>query len=61
MHRDELGQVMDDSGIKTGLNERKFTAHVFIQLHGAVQPHATIPRLTRAPLRHRLHASKIYD
>ena len=27
-----------------------FTAHVFIQLHKAVQPHTAIPRLARAPL-----------
>ena len=32
-------------------NERKLTAQVFIQHHGAVQPHTTIPMLTRAPLR----------
>ena len=41
---------MGQSGLKTGLNERK-TAQVFIQHHGAIQPHTAIPRLTRAPLR----------
>ena len=38
-----------NSGLKSGLNERKFTARVFIQHHGAVQPHAAISRLTIAP------------
>ena len=39
---------MGHSGLKT---ERKFTVQVYIQHHGAVQPHTAIPRLTRAPLR----------
>ena len=43
---------MGHSGLKTGLKERKFTAQVFIQHHGAVQPHTAIPRLTIAPLRY---------
>ena len=42
---------MGYSGLKTGLNERKFTAQAFIQYHGAVQPHTTIPRLIRVPLK----------
>ena len=41
---------MSHSGLKTGQNKRKFTADVFIQHHGAVQPHIAIPRLTRAQL-----------
>ena len=41
---------MGHSGLKTGLNERGFTAEVFIQHHGAVQSHTAIPRLTKAPL-----------
>ena len=49
--RDELGRVMGHQGIKTGLNETKITAQVFIQHHGALQPHTTISRMTRAPLR----------
>ena len=42
---------MGHSGLKTGLNERKFSAQVFMQHHGAVYPHTAIPRLTRTPLR----------
>ena len=42
---------MGNSGIKTGYNERKFTAQVFIQHYGAVQPHTATPWLTRVPLR----------
>ena len=42
---------MDHPGLKTGLNERRFTAKVFIQHHRTVQPHTAIPRLTRAPFR----------
>ena len=30
---------MGHSGLKTGLHERKFTEEVYIQHHGAVQPH----------------------
>ena len=41
---------MGHSGLKTGLNERKFTEEVYIQHHGAVQPHTAIPTLTRALL-----------
>ena len=47
---------MDHPGLKTGLNEKKFTAEVFIQHHGAVQSLTAIPRLTRAPLR--LHTAR---
>ena len=39
---------MGHSGLKTGVNERKFTAQVFSQHHRVVQPHTTI---TIAPLR----------
>ena len=42
---------MGHSGLKTGLNERKFMAKVFVEHHGAVQPHTAIPRLTRVPIR----------
>ena len=48
---DELCQVLGHSSLKTGLNERKITAQVFIQHHRAVQSHTAIPRLTIAPLR----------
>ena len=51
MRRDELSQVMGHLGLKIGLNEKRFTAQVFSQYHGAVQPHTAIPRLTIAPLR----------
>ena len=51
MRRDELGQVMDHSGITTGLNERKLSVQVFSQHHGAIQPQTVIPWLTITPLR----------
>ena len=41
---------MGCSGLKTGLNERKFTAQAFIQHYGAVHLHTTTLRQTRAPL-----------
>ena len=50
---------MGYSGLKIGLNEKTFTAQVFIQHHGAVQPHTAIPRLTTAPLRpHATHTDR---
>ena len=49
-HRDELGQVMGHPGLTTGYNESTYTAQVFIQHHGSVQPHTAIPRLARASL-----------
>ena len=39
---------MGHSGLKT---ERNFTAEVFIQHRGAVQPYTAIPRLASTPLR----------
>ena len=42
---------MSHSGLKTVLNERKFTAQVFIQHHRTVQPHTAILRLARALLK----------
>ena len=51
-HGDELNQVLH---LKTSLNERKF---VFIQHCTVVQPHTTIPRLIRAPLKP--HTARTY-
>ena len=42
---------MGHSGLRTGYNERTFTAQVIVQHHGAVQPHTAISRLARAPSR----------
>ena len=42
---------MGHSGLRTGKTERKFTAQVIFQHHGAVQPHTAIYWLARAPSR----------
>jgi len=45
-HQDAFGYVLSHSGLKT---ERKFTADVFIQHHGVVQPLTATPRLIMPP------------
>ena len=44
-----VGQVMGQSGLKTGLNEKTFTAQVFIQNHRAVHPHTADHSSIKAP------------
>ena len=48
-----LGHFMGHSGLKTGLNERIFTAQSLFntkELYSQIQPNTATPRLTRAPL-----------